>query len=282
MMRLEPAVSPELSHFWTLQCTAMTAYSNPNLVDSLTPALAALTPSQIEWVAAVIRQFHLPHDFRRNDNSDFVTPTVLDMLGDALRIHHAFSRQALSKDRFEFALERSLNRAGIRAELVANRTNRGHDITIEGVPVSLKTQADASIKDDFLHISKFMELGKGVWDLPLLRDMFLQHMHSYERIFQFRCLRPGPSPYLYELVEIPKALLWESVDSELVVQTRSRQTPKPGYGYVKDVDGKLKFALNFDGGTERKLQIKKIKKDLCTVHATWQFESTPFEQSIPG
>lgn len=256
--------------------------AHPNLVDSLAKALARLTPSQVELLNGVIRQFDLPHEFRRNEDSDFVTPVVLDMLGEALRIHHAFSRQALSKDRFEFALERSLNRAGIQAELVENRTNRGHDITINGTPISLKTQADASIRVDSLHISKFMELGKGAWKLPLLRDMFLAHMRSYERIFQFRCLLPGPTLHLYELVEIPKRLLLEGANAKLVTQTGSRQTPKPGYGYVYDRDGNLKFALYFDGGTERKLQIKKIKKELCIVHATWQFESAPFEQSIPG
>ena len=138
--------------------------TDPKLISSLLPALAALTRSQIDWVSAVVRQFQLPYEFHRNESSDFITPGVLNMLGDALRIHHAFSRQALSKDRFEFALERSLNRAGIQAELVGNRTNRGHDITINGVPVSLKTQADASIRTDFLHISKFMELGKGAWE----------------------------------------------------------------------------------------------------------------------
>ena len=256
--------------------------SDKALVRSLSRALATLTPSQVDLITGVIQQFHLPHEFHRNENSDLVTPEVLDMLGDALRIHHAFSRQALSKDRFEFALERSLNRAVIEAELVGNRTNRGQDITIKGVPVSLKTQADASIRENSLHISKFMELGKGPWELPLLRDMFLAHMHSYERIFQFRCLLPGPKLHLYELVEIPKELLLEGAKAELVTKTRSRQTPQPGYGYVRGSDGALKFALYFDGGTERKLQIKAIRKDLCIVHATWRFESTPFEKSIPS
>jgi len=241
-----------------------------------------LTPSQLDWVAAVIRQFHLPHEFDRREDSDLVTPVVLDMLGDALRIHHAFSRQALSKDRFEFALERSLNRAGITAVLVENRTNRGHDITIQGVPVSLKTQADAGIRVDALHISKFMELGKGPWELPLLREMFLRHMDGYERILQFRCLLHGPKSYLYELVEVPKKLLLEGATVELVTQMGSSQTPKPGYGYVYDSEKKLKFALYFDGGTERKLQIKAISKNLCIVHATWRFESTPLEQSSSG
>jgi len=258
----------------------MAAHSD--LVDSLAKSLAALTPSQIDLVTGVIRQFDLPHEFYRKEDSDFVTPVVLEMLGDALRIHHSFSRQALSKDRFEFALERSLSRAGIQARLIENRTNRGHDITIRGVPVSLKTQADLHIRINSLHISKFMELGKGPWELPLLRNMFLRHMRSYERIFQFRRLKAGPNSHLYELVEIPKSLLMESADAQLVIQTRSRQTPQPGYGYVYDAEGKLKYALYFDGGTERKLQIKAIRKELCIVHATWQFESAPFEQSIPS
>jgi type II restriction enzyme len=252
-----------------------------NLVRSLAQALVELTRSQLDWVGGVIRQFHLPYEFRRKDDSDLITPAVLEMLGDALRIHHAFSRQALSKERFEFAFERSLNRAGIEAELVENRTNRGHDITIRRVPVSLKTQADAGIRVDLLHISKFMELGKGPWELPLLRDMFLEHMNSYERILQFRRLVPGPTTYLYELVEIPNSLLLEGAGAELVTQTASKQTPKPGYGYVYDEKRNLKFALYFDGGTERKLQIKAIRKDLCTVHATWRFESAPIEQSVP-
>ncbi|MFZ1938702.1 MAG: hypothetical protein ACLQHT_17900 [Terracidiphilus sp.] len=256
--------------------------SEENSVRSLSRALATLTPSQIDLITAAIRQFRLPHEYHRDQNSDFVSKEVLDLLGDALRIHHAFSHQALSKDRFEFALERSLNRAGIDAKLVENRTNRGHDITIKGVPVSLKTQADASIRENSLHISKFMELGKGPWALPLLRDMFLAHMRSYERIIQFRCLLPGPTLHLYELVEIPKALLLEAANAELVTQEKSRQTPKPGYGNVYDSEGKLKFALYFDAGTERKLQVKKIRKDLCILHANWRFESTPFEKAIPG
>ena len=166
-----------------------------NVADSLAKALVRLSPSQAELLNGLIKQFDLPHEFHRNEDSDFVTTAVLDTLGEALRIHHAFSRQALSKDRFEFALERSLNRAGIQAKLVESRTNRGHDITINGVPVSLKTQADASIRDDSLHISKFMELGKGPWKLPLLRDMFLAHMRSYERIFQFTSISAPIWPF---------------------------------------------------------------------------------------
>ena len=139
-----------------------------------------------------------------------------------------------------------------------SRTNRGHDLTIADTPVSLKTEAAANIRGDSIHVSKWMELGKGEWKLTLLRDLFLEHMQSYERIFTLRCLDADPAHVSYELVE---------------VREDSRQNPKPGYGYVRDAAGQLKYALYFDGGTERKLQIKNLRKDLCKIHATWAFGS---------
>lgn len=227
----------------------------------------------MEWVQGVINQFQLPCQYRRNPNSDFVTDEVLERVGDALRIHHAFSRQALSKDRFEYALERALKLCMIDAGLATSRTNRGHDITIRGVPVSLKTEAAGNIKRDAIHVSKWMELGRGEWRLDLLRDLFLEHMRGYDRIFTFRRLQPGPERYEYEFVEIPKALMQEAATAQLVVQEDSRQNPKPGYGYVYDAAGSLKYALYFDGGAERKLQIKHLQKALCVVHASWEFDS---------
>lgn len=244
---------------------------------TLAANLSRLTASQLRWVQGVLEQFALPYRFKRNSTSGWITESVLNEIGDALRIHHAFSRQPLSKDRFEFALERALNQAGVKSHLARSRTNRGHDITIAGTPVSLKTEAAANINADFIHVSKWMELGKGEWLLPKLRDAFLEHMESYERIFTMRCLHAGPTTYSYELVEIPKPLLLEARKCQLEVRTESKQNPKPGYGYIYDPNGDLKFALYFDGGTERKLQIKHIRKKLCIVQATWTFESLPLQ-----
>ena len=246
-------------------------------VVALARILRELTPSQRDWVREVMQQFSLPHQFIRRKDSDWITEDVLQHLGDALRIHHALSCQPLSKDRFEFAFERALNLSRIRAELVASRTNRGHDMTIAGVPVSLKSEAAANIKENTVHVSKWMELGKGEWDLLKLRDMFLEHLNSYARIFTLRCLSRGPKDYFYELVEIPKALMLEAKNCRFELMKNSKQDPKPGYGYVYDAKGNLRFALYFDGGTERKLQIKQIKKNLCITHASWQFESASLE-----
>ena len=124
-----------------------------------------------------------------------------------------------------------------------------------------------------------MELGKGQWgdnlqDLEGLRDNFFHHMRSYERILTLRKLR-DPNLSIYELVEIPKTLLLEATTGALEMKMSSRQFPKPGYCTVNDATGKVRFQLYFDGGTERKLQIKHINKALCFVHATWRFEREP-------
>lgn len=242
---------------------------------NLNNKIKQLTPSQqtvvVNTVNAYLDQGTL---FRRNPNSDLISDQVLIQIGDRLIAHHAASRQNLSKDRFEYAFEYALKSAGINAYLETNPTNRGHDITINGVPVSLKTQADKSIKEGYIHISKMMELGGGAWELPRLRDLFIEHLQGYQRIFTFRCLSKDPKHLKYELVEIPHSLMMEAqTNCQFESMVNSTQNPQPGYGRVFDPHGNLKYELYFDGGGERKLQIKKLRKDLCFVHATWEFGS---------
>lgn len=239
--------------------------------------LDGLTVTQQQLIKSSILGFSIPRNFRRASDSDIITQEVLDNLGDRLLSHHVHSLQPLSKDRFEFAFEAALKGVGIPAELAKSRTNRGHDITIQGTPVSLKTEAAKNIKEDTIHVSKWMELGKGEWNLERLRDIFLEHLQSYERIFTLRCLSSDSAKVRYELVEIPKSLLLEARNCTFETCDNSRQNPKPGYGYVHDGQGHLKFSLYFDGGTERKLQIKGLRKDLCKVHATWTFGSAASE-----
>lgn len=248
------------------------------LVASLAQGLSKLSESQLAWIEGVLYQFRQKPELWANPDSDLITPCVLEQFGDALQIHHCFSTEALSKDRFEYAFNRVLNRCNIKAKL-ADKCNPGHDITIKGVPFSLKTQADKGIDPDFLHISKFMELGKGKWEveehLAGLRDRFFTHMNSYERILQLRRLTDRETLQAYELVEIPKSLLLKAANGKLVMMTASKQTPKPGTCTVKDGDGHKLFELYFDGGTERKLQIRGLDKRCCKVHGTWAIKRIP-------
>jgi hypothetical protein len=247
-------------------------------IKALVDALKGLSESQLHWTEGVVHQFQQKPLLFRNLKSNLVNECVLEMFGDALQIHHCLSTEALSKDRFEYALDRVLNRCGIPSTM-ADRCNPGHDITISGVPFSLKTQADKGIDRDFLHISKFMELGKGKWetegDLIGLRDRYFFHMKSYERILQLRRLTNTETLQEYELVEIPKALLLQAEAGAMAMMHTSRQTPKPGTCTVRDTEGRISFELYFDGGTERKLQIRRLAKRMCIVHATWGIKRIP-------
>ncbi len=196
--------------------------------------------------------------------SDLFDKESADDFANALKINHVFSDQPISKDRFEHVLNDVLMRAKKKTKL-AGKGNPGHDIDIEGVRFSLKSQADKNIKPDVIWISKFMEMGKGDWtdnpkQLVGLRERFLEHMKKYDRILTLRCISKGPK-WKYELVEIPKTLLEKSSSGELEMMLDSNQTSKPGYCRVYGDDGKMMFALYFDGGSERKLQVKDLLKN---------------------
>ncbi len=248
-------------------------------LSKLIKSMETLSDGQLKLIQESVDAFNKPYiKAGRDSTSDLVSGTFLHDFGDLLRIHHCYSKQPFSKDKFEYALESVCNMNGFQAKL-SSTGNPGHDITINGVGISLKTQADSNIRVGKIHISKFMELGKGDWsdkieDLIGLRQQFFNHMSSYERIFTLRCLSKNPEHYKYELVEIPKALLLEAENGELLIKADSKQNPKPGYCQVQDDDGNVKFQLYFDGGGERKLQVKNLLKGYCTVHAQWEFSLT--------
>lgn len=245
-------------------------------ITQLMAEIPGLSDYRLGLVQNMVQVFAQPWTIVRALDSDIISDYGLMDFGDVLRIHHCFSREPFSKDKFEFALEAVLSASGMAAEL-ATRGRRGYDIKITGRNVSLKTEAAKAIRADILHISKFMELGGGQWgenpaDLVGLRQQFLDNLADVDRILVLRALRKGEPDYLYELVEIPKSLLERAVDGRFEMRTESAQFPKPGYCYVEDA-GELLFSLYFDGGGERKLQIKNLRKGLCKVHASWQFDS---------
>jgi hypothetical protein len=240
--------------------------------------LGKLSITKLAYVSSVVTGLLGDMTENRNPDSDVVSDVFLEEFGVHLLAHHGTSTRPLTKEQFERAMERVMKLAGRKAER-SPIGNPGHDVTIDGVKFSLKTQADSHIKADSLWISKFMELGKGEWSdqpeqLKGLLEQFLHHMKNYERILSLRAMshvKGGKTYWHYELVEIPKALLEEAAKGRLEMRLDSRQNPKPGYCIVTNDLGAVKFALYFDGGTERKLQIKDLKKDLCIVHAEWEF-----------
>lgn len=247
--------------------------------ESLHKGIDRLSPRQLVRVERLVTALLRGVNTTVNPESDFADSDFMAAFGDLLVAHNEGSKIPLTKDKFEYAMVDALNESGYKARKVPNG-NPGEDIVVNGVPWSLKTQADRLIKTERLHISKFMELGMGKWetdeDLTALRERMFIHMTAYERIFSLRCFPRvqadnGETIYRYELVEIPKQLLQMSKNFPIEIMTNSRQNPKPAYCRVIGSEGNELFALYFDGGTERKLQVKNLDKNSCIVHGTWQF-----------
>ncbi len=243
-------------------------------IDRLIAAIPSLTDYRLQLLDRIIGVFSLPKDFLRSSSTTLISKQVLEDFGDVLRLHHCFSREPFSKDKFEYALEQVLQTEG-REATIGPRGQRGYDLRLDGENYSLKTEAAKAIRVDTIHISKFMELGSGQWgddpkDLEGLREQFLSTLRRLNRILILRALRKGAPEYFYELMEIPKSLLEKAATGRLVMMNASKQNPKPGYCYVEEDSGIL-FSLYFDGGGERKLQIKGLQKSLCTLHASWKF-----------
>ncbi|MDO3722227.1 hypothetical protein QVZ43_10880 [Marinobacter sp. chi1] len=243
------------------------------LINEITRELPALDTGYLRLLTDFAEILQREVDVTADGHGPFTEEFARHFAG-VLLVHHALSEEPFTKDKFEHAMVRVLNESDLDAHL-SPRGNPGHDLTVGAEKWSLKTQADQALKLDALHISKFMEMGKGEWtnetSLTGLRQRMFDHVANYDRIFSLRHKIVGENRY-YELVEIPKALLLEAENGELEMKMDSKQNPKPGYCRVYDRDRSQKFQLYFDGGTERKLQIKHLKKALCHVRASWTFK----------
>lgn len=247
-------------------------------IENLNSAISDLSDRQLNIIAPIIQQLSTAYiEIYKSPISDLINDSILIDLGDSIRIHHCLSRGSFTKDKFEYALETALRTTGRTVQL-APPGIPGYDLVFDCKKFSLKTEAEKSIKHDLIHISKQMELGKGEWNLELLRNQFLDNLNKTDRILTLRCLSHLCAYEYYELVEIPKSLLQKSTAGILRVMVNSKQTPKPGYCDVFD-NGLLQFQLYFDAGGERKLQIKNLHKSNCIIHAYWKFGKSRFANS---
>lgn len=239
-------------------------------------SLQKLTPDQFEWVEALVTALGNPVRSYRNPTSDvFTSDRLLGLFSLYLITHHTLSAQAFKQEKFEYALRQLLSAFG-RSVTMPSRTNPGRDLTVNGVGWSLKSVADQGIRRERIDLTKWMELGTGTWtnqvgDLEQLCQQFVRHLDGYDKILVLRYFSTaGSLGHEYEVIEIPKSLLLEAPTGTFQLSTKSKRTTEvPGTCTVRDKTG-VRFELSFDG-SDRKLKVQKVRRDLCILHATWEF-----------
>ena len=72
------------------------------LVELLVRTIPDLTAGQLHWLQRVVTVFRAEHLFSLS-NSDLFDEITLQNFGDAMRVHHSFSAEPFSKDKFEYS-----------------------------------------------------------------------------------------------------------------------------------------------------------------------------------
>lgn len=196
-------------------------------------------------------------------------------MASLIKLHHTFSTGNFDKRRFENGLEECLNEVQEGRCRLSPPGHPGADMIVDGFRVSCKTEGARTIKQNQVHISKWMEMGSADWSNPSnLVDAFLSHSTRYDRVVVLRSLHGNPrnindGNVLYQLLELPLSAMRSAIQSGTVRIPESTQTPNPVYVDC-EINGE-EFQFYFDGGGEQKLQIKKFPISECTVIATWSF-----------
>src|SRR5215204_6092041 len=90
-------------------------------IKRLVTYLPELSEGQIIWVERIVYQFSRPKTFVRLKSSKLIpNNSIMEDFGDALRIHHCFTDEPFTKDKFEYALVNVCNYYGLKSEKSKN------------------------------------------------------------------------------------------------------------------------------------------------------------------
>ena len=224
-------------------------------IEDVVQLLRGLSPLQVDVVHSIIERFSegLTGQLLRQD---FLNAEAYEFFGIRLSAHHATSAKRLKKENFEHILEQAFVRSGIPAKPSDSMTERGADLKVGDVSLSLKTESAKGLKAAHITISKLME---AAWikkivnreDIPpFIKTMVVPHFANYARIFILRSyLDPLVSGHVrYDLHEIPKNIL-QSIDT-LVASDFSKLTQTRTTRATVLVGGKAAFKFCLVGSDD--------------------------------
>jgi len=242
-------------------------------IGDIAKMLEGLSPIQVEVVHAIIKGFS-EEQVSELVLDDFLAVPAFEYFSMRLAAHHAYSSNVLKKENFEHILEQAFKRTGVAAARADSMTLRGADLTVDGVTLSLKTEAAKNLQAARITISKLMEAAwikqiTSVDDIPgYIASMVMPHFGNYDRVFILRSYpdRDRAKFVRYDLHEIPKPVL-EAVgglapgDFSPLTGTRTTSAQVRWNGAPA-----FKFRLD---GSDDKLTINQLDVALCPLHAWW-------------
>ncbi len=242
-------------------------------IEEVVALLNGLSPLQVEVLHSIIKRF-AEDQVGELLRTDFLSKEQFEFFSMRLAAHHATSDNVLKKENFEHILVQSFVRTGIEAAKTESMTARGADMTVNGVTISLKTEAAKALKAGYIHISKLMEAAwiKQITTaediIPQIQSMVMPHFENYDRIFMLRAYadKERKGSIRYDLREIPKDVLMRIGD--IRAEDFTPLTPTRTTNADVQLDGKTAFRFKLDGSDD-KLTLTALDIDFCPLHAWW-------------
>ena len=238
----------------------------------------------------------------RSDPSGLVTETFATSILRRLQVHHATAGEKFKKTPFEYAFERANRAEGreVSDTTASNAVSPGWDVKVNGVPFSLKTEAEKALSSGAarrtgksvaaIKVSKLMEMRRiREFETPeqvLQTGMaaVVRHLGEYERMLTLRGYNVAV-PFegvRYDLYEFPLKELRKHVGEVAagqIVRTKSRAKAKaegPPAGswkaQVVDAQGRPLCELLFDASVE-KVTLRGLAVRRCRLLAYWVVKS---------
>jgi hypothetical protein len=210
--------------------------------------------------------------------SDLVTPEFSDAFANFVLLHHAIYQGPLSKEAFEYVFSVANETAGRAAVRNTLRGSNTHDVAIDGVKWSLKTEAGRDTRPNKVRIEKWMEAR---WirectnpaECAMAMQRVVDHMADYQRIavLQAEVSRNQSSTH-YRLFELPHAAI--SSLTSLHHSAFKKEGSKRSYGAdLLATSGSRVFRILLDSSVEK----VRIWFDAanCTLHGSWEVMHAP-------
>jgi hypothetical protein len=183
-----------------------------------------------------------------------------------VNVHHSIYRQLPPSGRyFESIVQQAFTWAKKPFTPIENtgRTLPAHDLLVDGLRISIKTETGEGTDHRSITISKLCTTERPPWTAGALRERVLKHLAGYDVILMLRAIWDGPL-LRYQLIEIPVDLLRRIADVEL-------KPAGKGSSLAADVytDSERRAFRIFLDSSDRKCSIRNLSIGDCALLMEW-------------
>ncbi len=206
----------------------------------------------------------MPIHYRHVFTADFIV-TLRGLIGVHQSIYPRTPPQGIY---FEALVEEAFRRIKKPVTVIepGGRNQPRHDLLVEDVRISLKTETGDGTKLEQITITKLCTTEREPWEARILIQRVMEHLSRYDVILMFRAVWE-PRAINYQLVEIPveKLRLIDIASLEPVGHRAGRQS----LGADVMEEGQKIFRVHFDA-SDGKCSVRGLGVRLCVVLETWE------------